>query len=280
MKVLVVRDGVMTLQNVRSDNAVRKILDGGIETIYLDSGMTLKMMINESSKLIKMPQNWQADKIIDHYRIDTGTILGPVVLAGISADDGTTCSISPEQLDEIYSIFSLYNPHGFYEKWFSQNRSRLAQIVDDPDGLVFTWNGHISGTYLIEIAFEDDIIIVPAYIGQAGKFPGHPTWNIHHRLLQHLKRWFGGYSAHYLGVAGLDRYGQSLWKIRIRLLNEEENPEKRHKLEGEYISLLEPYLQDHSGKYEYYKTGNIDSCILHKYRKQAFEQKVAQFLRK
>ena len=280
MKVLVIREnGIMTLENARSDKSIRTILEGDIETIYLNEDMTLKMMINDSYRLIGLPRNSLADRIIEYYRIDTH-IGGPVVVSGVSTEDGSTSSITAEQLDEIYAIFSRYNPHDFYEKWFSQNKTKLEQIIDDPDGLLFTWNGHISGAYLIEIAFKDDIIIVPAYIGQAGKLPGHPTWNIHHRLLQHIKRWCNGYSAHYLGVAGLECYGQSLWRIRIRLLKEEENPEKRHKLEEEFISLLDPYLQDHSGKYEYYKKGNIDSCILHKYRKQAFEHRVTQILRK
>ena len=278
MKALVIREtGSITLENVRSNNGIRKILEGDIENIYLDSGMTLKMMINESGKLMGMPRNRKADKIIEHYRIDTDHISGPIVLAGVSQKDGSTVSISKAQLDEIYAVFGLYNPHDYFESWFAQNRRRLAYVIEDPDGLVFSYyRGNIQGLYKLEFVYKE--ICLLAYIGQAGKIPGQPEYyakHIHGRLLQHLKRWFGnGFLTYY---TGLPRGGKNSWKLRVSLLIEENSPERRIKSEKQYIKTMKPFLQDHSGKYKYYDTnGNIDACILPSERARAFNDKLLE----
>ena len=277
MKALVIREtGSMTLENLRGNNSFRTILEGADENIYLDLGMTLKMMINDSGKLMGMPRNRKADKIIEHYRINTDHICGPVVLAGVSQKDGSTVSISKAQIDEIYAVFGLYNPHDYFESWFAQNRRRLAYVIEDPDGLVFSYRGHIQGLYKIEFVYKD--ICLLAYIGQAGKIPGQPEYyakHIHGRLIQHLKRWFGnGFLSYY---TGLPRVSKDFWKIRVRLLENEACPEIRVKRESEYINNLKPFLQDHSGKYKYYDTnGNIDACILPSERARAFNDKLLE----
>ena len=277
MKALIIREtGSMTLENLRGNNRIRKILEGDIENIYLDSGMTLKMMINDSGKLMGMPRNRKADKIIEHYCINTDHICGPVVLAGVSQRDGSTVSISKKQLEEVFGIFLQYNPYDYYESFFNDNRRRLAYVIEDPDGLLYSYKGHIQGVYKIEFVYKN--ICLPAYVGQAGKIPGQPDYyatHVHGRLLQHLKRWFGnGYMEYY---TGLPRVGKNSWKIRVRLLDTETSPERRVKLESDYIKKHYPFLQNHSGKYEYYsKKGNIDACILPCERARAFKDKLLE----
>lgn len=285
MKILKIEaNGKMALENVRTDNVIRRyILQGGIETIYLDENMSLKMMINDSGKLISLPRNSKADSIIEYYRIDTDHICGTVVLTGVS-EDGTSCSINPEQLEEVFSIFKEYCPFNYYEAWYLKNRRKLSRILEDPDGLVSSWRGHIEGIYLIEVEYGG-ILTLAAYVGQAGRVQGQPSYyatNIHTRLLQHLKRFFGNdYASYFTGVQGLEDFGKySSWKIKVRLLQEEYNHARRLTLEDDYIKVLNPYLQNH--KYPYYKTtGNVeDACILPRYRKQALEDSVTNYFRK
>lgn len=275
MKISVIEGGKMELQNVRTVNGIKKIVKGDLETIYLNSELSLKMMLNESSKIMHMQPNKTADKIVDFYRINTDQICGPVVIAGVSQIDGSTVSISPEQIEELYGIFGRYYPN-YYESWFAQNRRRLAYVIEDPDGLVFSYRGHIQGLYKIEFVYKE--ICLLAYIGQAGKTPGQPEYyakHIHGRLLQHLKRFFGnGYLQYF---SGLPRAGRNTWKIRFSLLEEENSPERRLRLERQHIENLHPFLQDHSGKYKYYEQkGNVDACILPCERVCAFNDKLLE----
>lgn len=276
MRVLLINeDGTMELQNVRTVNGIKKIVKGDLETIYLNSELSLKMMLNESSKIMHMQPNKTADKIVDFYRINTDQICGPVVIAGVSQIDGSTVSISPEQLEEAYGILGRYYPD-YFESWFAQNRRRLAYVIEDPDGLLYSYKGHIQGVYKIEFVYKN--ICLPAYVGQAGKIPGQPDYyamHVHGRLLQHLKRWFGnGFLTYY---TGLPRVGKHSWKLRVSLLIEENSPERRIKSEKQYIKTMRPFLQDHSGKYKFYDTnGNIDACILPSERARAFNDKLLE----
>lgn len=273
MRALVIKeDCTMNVVNLRSKKQIRNILGGDIENIYLDEGMTTTLMINESSKLIGMNENPFATKIVEHFSIDTDYVAGPAVITSIGPDGLT--SISEEMLEKIFAISGQYSPISFYQRFLNENRGFLSTVVDDPDSIIFSFKGGaVEGVYIIYF-IHSVYGKITAYIGQAGKVPNQPSFyarTVHTRCTMHLKRWLGGGYLTYF--TGLPEVSPSGWKIRIRLVCRQSDPALRHQIEKNLILSENPMLQDH--KYESYP-GPIDTCILPKYRKIAFEERLKQ----
>lgn len=145
----------------------------------------------------------------------------------------------------------------YYETWFRMpsTKEKLARRVLDPDGLL-SGNGYVRGVYVFWAVNQSLQIEIPIYIGQAGDTqtgtaPSYVASDVYERLLQHLKRWFGGsYYTYWTGLEDNDD-----WKIKIKLLCEEDSHSERLKKESEYISKLRPVHQDTlNGKYDLYPT--------------------------
>lgn len=172
----------------------------------------------------------------------------------------------------------------YYEKWkkTAEAQRKLKNRVLDPEGLL-TGNGYVEGVYQCSYYNIKNEIEIPAYIGQAGASPTAPDYvasDIYERILQHLKRWLG--SSYYTYWTGLEE-DASDWKIKIHLLKEEKNYQKRLELESRFIAEKHPFLQDsRNGKYKLYpsKYGyrRNDLCISpwKNQRKKAFEDRVAE----
>lgn len=144
----------------------------------------------------------------------------------------------------------------YYETWKRSNSNRIAGKVIDPEGLL-TGNGYgLEGVYILEYFNVKNQIVIPAYIGQAGKVTNAPSYmatDLYERILQHLKRMLGNakYYEYWTGLSDNDPD----WKIRIRLLQSEPDHAKRLKLEEKYIDEEHPFLQDTAGgKFELYPT--------------------------
>lgn len=132
----------------------------------------------------------------------------------------------------------------YYENWkkSARGQEQLKKWVYDPDGIL-TGNGYISGIYEISYYNVKTAEEISAYIGQAGYCDTAPRYvarDIYERVLQHLKRWLGGYFSYW---TGLDPE-ETNWKIKIELLEEENIQSLRLKKETQYIEKKKPFMQD------------------------------------
>lgn len=152
----------------------------------------------------------------------------------------------------------------YYEKFMDKNKDRINARVLDPQGLL-TENGcGVEGVYLISYVNSTLGIDLPAYVGQAGAVANSPAYiasDVYERMLQHCKRFFGGYYTYWTGLEDTDD-----WKIRIELLLEEPDHKKRLAAEVNYIEQLKPLLQDtQNGKFSLYTSKEYyfrnDLCI-------------------
>lgn len=173
----------------------------------------------------------------------------------------------------------------YYEDWKKTNGAQkiLRARVLDPEGIL-TGNGYVEGVYEFSYYNVKSGMELSSYIGQAGDNPTAPDYvasDVYERILQHLKRWMGG--NYYTYWTGLEDDDNSDWKIKIKLLCEENNHSRRLKLESKYIKEKKPLLQDtQDGKYSLYPTRygyeRADLCIYpwEEQRKKAFEDRVAE----
>lgn len=84
----------------------------------------------------------------------------------------------------------------YYEKWkrTAKARQMISEWISDPEGLL-TGNGYCEGVYEFRFVNDAEKLSICAYIGQAGDDKTAPRYvakDVYERILQHIKRWFGG----------------------------------------------------------------------------------------
>lgn len=139
-----------------------------------------------------------------------------------------------------------------YYEWVRtvEAKKKLENKILDPDGLLTTCKGEVSGVY--ELVYVNGSTEISAYIGQAGfdaTAPSYVAKNVKERIIQHFKRMLGNnlYYSYWTGLQEDDGY-----KIKVQLLCEENDHKARLRKESELISAKQPFLQQTQGKYQKY----------------------------
>lgn len=121
-------------------------------------------------------------------------------------------------------------------KWFDENSTGVLNFVEDPQGLLTTDAGHVSGCYMASIVWNryGERFEIPMYIGE--------SIDVQSRLKEHCKRWLGKYTKYWTGITEFELIN-NIVKFRLELVGKEEDYEKRKLLETQTIMKEKPYLQ-------------------------------------
>ena len=155
----------------------------------------------------------------------------------------------------------------YYDQTYNQmlSEGRLTGTVLDPD-FVLRSKMHLPGVYRWNILDIHTNAVCCAYIGE--------TSDLYRRTKEHLKRWFyNSQTYHYLGI-----HSNEVGHRYVLILHVDidpagiaySTPQRRKEAEISLITKEKPYTQYTEEPSEKINPKVKDSCIWHKYRRDAF----------
>lgn len=121
-------------------------------------------------------------------------------------------------------------------KWFDENSTGVLNFVEDPQGLLTTDAGNVSGCYMASISWNryGERFKIPMYVGE--------SIDVQSRLKEHCKRWLEKYTKYWTGITEFELIN-NIVKFKLELVGKEEDYEKRKLLETQTIMKEKSYLQ-------------------------------------
>ncbi len=107
MKVIIIRtNGKYEVTEIdRGTAALDEIVEGESGGMTFTDRTDMVMFLNEGSRYEEMPVNCRASMLYIEYENTIGLLEGNAVLCGLD-EEGDTCDLTDEQIDEVIHIIS------------------------------------------------------------------------------------------------------------------------------------------------------------------------------